>query len=88
MTIGGGKATEAVLMAPGATTHGADMGQAMVPLKQRPAPVGGKREEGEAGAALPDAGESEDRDARSLHAVRDEQDGQAVGRQVGLLGPD
>jgi len=46
VTIRGGKATEAVLMAPGATTHGADMGQAMVPLKQRPAPVGGKRKKG------------------------------------------
>ena len=31
----GGKAVRAVLMAPSATTHGADMGQALIPLKRK-----------------------------------------------------
>lgn len=35
VTARGGRAVRAVLMAPGATTHGADMGQAMIPLKRR-----------------------------------------------------
>ena len=80
-TKGRSKATSAVLIAPSATTHGNDMNQRLVPLRvKKPKQKKGKKT---FRARADDAAERRRRAARLLHAVRPQQEGRPLGRQVG-----
>ena len=79
-TKGKSKATSAVLVAPAATTHGNDMNQRLVPLKVK------KQKKKATEEQAPERRRSSERRscaARLLHALRPQQEGRPVGRQVG-----